>query len=202
MSDDLDNTVSSARGQSPSPDFVAALRERIVAESKTQPQTGIAPVTELEVASLKEQGMTTTRKMTIGLVAAAIILVVGFATIGNGNDSDEVNITDRPAETTSTTASTTSSGEPSAEDLLGTWNASFGPTWQIEADQIAVTGGSVTVIRYIATDTRISVSDATDCPTGTYDWQIEGDVLTLTVVEDNCGGRQDNWNGATFDRSD
>ncbi len=199
MSDDLDNTVSSARGQSPSPDFVAALRERIVAESKAQPKTGIAPVTELEATSLREQGMTTTRKMTIGLVAAAIVLVAGFAIIGNGNDSDEVNITDQPAETT---ASTTSPGEASPEDLLGTWTASFGPTWQFEADRIAVTGGSVTEFSYFATDTFIQVSDDSGCPFGMYGWQIEEDVLTLSLLTDDCGGRHENLNGATFDRVD
>ncbi len=90
--------------------------------------------------------------------------------------------------------------EPSAEDLLGTWNASFGPTWQIEADRISVTGGAVTEIKYVATDTTIEVSDDSGCQPGTYAWQIEEDVLTLTVVEDACGGRQDGWNGATFER--
>ena len=95
-----------------------------------------------------------------------------------------------------------SSDEPSAEDLLGTWNASFGPTWQIEADRIAVTGGAVTELSYVATDTTIEVSDDSGCLPGTYGWQIEEDVLTLSVVEDDCGGRMDSWNGATFDRAD
>jgi hypothetical protein len=95
------------------------------------------------------------------------------------------------------------SDEPSAQDLLGTWNASFGPTWQIEQDQIAVTGGSAREIRYVATDTTIEVTDDTGCPTGTYEWEIDGDVLTFTVVDDEgCAGRRDDWNGATFDRVD
>lgn len=99
-------------------------------------------------------------------------------------------------------AGCSSSDEPSAEDLLGTWNASFGPTWQIEADRIAVTGGMVTEISYVATETTIEVTDDSGCPAGTYEWQIEEDVLTLTVVEDDCEGRQDIWNGATLDRAD
>ena len=201
MSEDLENTVASARGQGPSSDFVAALRERIVAEANARPQTGITPVTELEVTPLREQGMTTTRKMIIGLVAAAIVLVAGFAIIGDGNDSDDVNITDRPTDVTSATAST-SSAEPSPDDLLGTWTASFGPTWQIEADRIAVTGGAVREFSYFATDTFIQVSDDSGCPFGMYGWQIEEDVLTLTVLTDDCGGRSDNLNGATFERID
>lgn len=199
MSDDLDSTVSSARGQSPSPDFVADLRERIVAESTAQAQTGIAPVTELEVTSLREQRMTTPRKMTIGLVAAAIVLVAGFAIIGNGADSDEVNLTDRPTETT---ASTASSDEPKAEDLLGTWNASFGPTWRIEADRIVVTGGAVSEFSYFATDAMIQVTDDSGCPFGMYGWQIDDDVLTLSLLRDECGGRHESLNGATFERAD
>lgn len=202
MSDDLDNTVSSVQGEGPSPDFVAALRERIVAESNAHPQTGIAPVTVLEVTSQREQGMSTTRKITIGLAAAAIVLVAGFAIISNGNDSDEVNISDQPAETTATTASATSSDGPSAEDLLGTWTASFGPTWQIEADRIAVTGGSVRELSLFATDTFIQVLDDSGCPFGMYGWQIEEDVLTLSLINDDCGGRNENWDGATFERAD
>lgn len=111
MSDDLDSTVSSARGESPSPDFVAALRERIVAESKAAPRTGIAPVTELEIKPLREQGMTTRRKMTIGLVAAAIVVVAGVAAIANSGDSDGLVVADQSTETTSTTASTTTTAE-------------------------------------------------------------------------------------------
>lgn len=201
MSDDLDNQFSSTQGQSPSPDFVAALREQIVTESKAQPQTG-AQITEVEFTSEREQGMTATRKMAIGLVAAAIVLIGGFAIFSNGNDSQEVNIIEGPPETTSSTVSTTTPSGPSGEDLLGSWVASFGPTWEFEADRILVTGGSVRELSYVAFDTTIQFSDDSGCPFGMYNWEIEEDVLTLSVLNDECGGRVDNWDGATFERAD
>ncbi len=94
------------------------------------------------------------------------------------------------------------SDEPSAQDLLGTWEASFGPTWQINEERIAVRGGAVSSISYVATESTIEFSDTSGCPPGTYEWQIEEDVLALTVVEDDgCAGRRARWNGATFDRA-
>lgn len=120
MSDDFDNALASMRGEGPSPDFVAALRERIAADSNTTQRSSIAAVTELEIEPLRENSMAMTQKFIIGLVAAAIALVAGLAAIGNGSESvsDEVNITDQPAETTSTTAATTTTArvftDPSA----------------------------------------------------------------------------------------
>lgn len=207
MSEDLGEKVSSTRGQGPSPDFVVALRQRVAAESEARPQhdsaLGTALVTEVDLTPKKEKHMGMTRKVAIGLVAAAIVLFAGFAIVGtSGDSSDVIVVTDDPAETTSTTASGTGSGEPSPDDLLGTWNASFGPTWRFEADQIVVTGGAISSFDYVAFDTMIQVSDDSGCPFGMYGWQIEDDVLTLTLINDDCGGRNDNLDGATFERAD
>ena len=100
------------------------------------------------------------------------------------------------------------SGDPSAEDLIGTWASSGGPTWEFtDADSISVFGGVAEGFTYAATSTSLELtevgSEAPACEeTGIYEWEIEEDVLTLTAVSDECEGRNDALDGITFEREE
>lgn len=99
-----------------------------------------------------------------------------------------------------------SDDEDANEDLVGTWLFSRGPTWEISDDSISVSGGVVDGFDYTATNTTLELTDwpgPSACPPdqpGTYEWEIDDDVLSLTVVSDECGGRRDALDGATFER--
>jgi len=93
-----------------------------------------------------------------------------------------------------------------SEDLVGTWLLSLGPTWEISDDSISVSGGFVDRMEYTATDSTIKLTDVAGpsaCPPnqlGTYEWEINDDVLSLTIVSDECVGRGTVLDGVTLDR--
>ena len=97
--------------------------------------------------------------------------------------------------------------EPAAEDLVGTWVSPDGQIWEIMADSTVVSrDGEVLVEQmYTATDTTLELTSESGrlaCPPdqpGTYEWEINDDVLTLTAVSDECG-RKNFLDGATYER--
>ena len=96
--------------------------------------------------------------------------------------------------------------EDASEDLVGTWLFSRGATWEISDDTISISGGVVDGMEYTATDTLLELTDQpgpSACPPdqpGTYEWQIDDDVLSLTAVSDDCVGRRNALDGGTFER--
>ncbi|MFW2380572.1 MAG: hypothetical protein ACN4GZ_02355 [Acidimicrobiales bacterium] len=101
---------------------------------------------------------------------------------------------------------TESSDDPSV--LIGVWELeSVGVTWLVADDTItATTPGGEVVSQYTATDTTIEIGEETGpnaCPPGqpgVYDWSVDADTLSLTVVSDSCG-RVNVLDGATFTRT-
>ena len=97
--------------------------------------------------------------------------------------------------------------ESTAEDLIGTWEGPSGLTWAIGPETIEITGGVVDSVSYLATADTLRWTDISGpraCPpnqTGTYEWEVVDDVLSLTLVSDPCGGRGSNLNGRTFERA-
>jgi hypothetical protein len=92
MSDELDLLIGSIEGEGPSPDFVASLREQIVAETTALADLadGGEPVSLIDLRpEPEEQAMSKTRWIIGGLVAAAIVLIVGVAVLASGGDEEE-----------------------------------------------------------------------------------------------------------------
>lgn len=107
----------------------------------------------------------------------------------------------------------------SPSDLIGRWaatNRAPGTTWEVGDEVIAanlVVGGSSDMTResveteYTATDTTLEMGDETGtvpCPAGQvgiYEWAIDGDVLTVTLVSDGCQGRAEHNDGMTLERT-
>jgi hypothetical protein len=90
--------------------------------------------------------------------------------------------------------------------LIGTWVSEKGVTWEVTEDTITTTRpGGIIVSEYSATDTTLELADQSGpeaCPSsqpGTYEWNVDGDVLTLTLVTDSCG-RANTLNGISFER--
>lgn len=90
--------------------------------------------------------------------------------------------------------------------LIGTWVSTEGVTWEVTEDTITTTRpGGVIVSEYSATDTTLELGDQSGpeaCPPnqpGTYEWDVDGDVLTLTLVTDSCG-RANTLDGISFER--
>ena len=155
-----------------------------------------------------------TRRALIAAAAAIIAVIVGVVLFAPGDDSDLDTIDSPEGPTTTVPDPEPASAEvdapsdepaaPSAEDLLGVWvsqNLSREQTWTVVASGILVENGFVESHTYTATDTTIELTDS-DCGVlvpGTYGWEIVEDVLTLTVIEDECG-RSGTLDGATFER--
>lgn len=101
-----------------------------------------------------------------------------------------------------------SGSDTAAEELVGTWVSSDGTTWEVADDSISVLIDSDLVVEsmYTATETTLELSNESGpfaCPQGqpgTYEWSIDDDVLSLTVVSDECG-RKDTLDGISFERA-
>jgi hypothetical protein len=105
--------------------------------------------------------------------------------------------------TTPAVTSTTLAPDAAPEELAGTWKIDIG---QGVTDRLTFRGNSYSW--NFGAGGRISVegdvivfSDAIDqlaCPgSGSYRWQVEGDILTLTLLEpgDDCSVRQAHFSG-------
>lgn len=94
------------------------------------------------------------------------------------------------------------SDEPDAQDLIGTWTSAEGVTWEIGEDSIQVTGGAVDEALITVTSDTIEWTDVV-CgldQVGTYEWSIVDDVLTFTLVSEDCEGRGLGLDGRTVTR--
>ncbi|MGI9609671.1 MAG: hypothetical protein ACR2NL_05190 [Acidimicrobiia bacterium] len=98
--------------------------------------------------------------------------------------------------------------EASPSDLLGTWDATnASAVWVITDDVIASTFGGGIETSYTATATTVELGDDVGeraCPpgqVGVYEWVIEDDVLTMTLVSDDCGGRGGVIGGISLERT-
>lgn len=98
--------------------------------------------------------------------------------------------------------------EPTATDLLGTWSndGNGADTSEIGDGSITVTGGVIDGFTYTATDSSLELTDDPGpmacTQLGTYEWEIEADVSSLTVLSDGCNGRRNALDGATYVRAE
>ena len=142
------------------------------------------------------------------LIAGAVSVALVTSACGSDEAAtaavDDSTVETEPEAVATTTADEPSEPEPegseteaSPEDLIGTWSGPGGITWQIEGESIVVTGGPGDGIEqsYSATSTTLEMVDLSGpraCPrsqVGNYEWTIDDDVLTLTLISDPCGGR-------------
>lgn len=116
MADDLELVVRSIAGEGPSPDFVATLRERVVAEAEATTSPVVLedqPVRQLDLRpEPEEHPMTKTRGIAAGLaaVAAVIALIVGLAALirdGGPETTDPQEQSTTAVPTTTATPATT-----------------------------------------------------------------------------------------------
>lgn len=131
MADDLDLGVRSIEGESPSPDFLASLRERVLAEAAARTNDGVIVEVELEPLHEEERTMNTTRWLLAGAAAAVIALVVGLVAVTGDDDTtptpaqDPTTVpaapasTEAPAATTATISEPESAGTPGADAGAG-----------------------------------------------------------------------------------
>lgn len=92
MSDDLDRLVDSIDSEGPSPEFVAALRARIVAETEGPVLAPRTDEPDDDVIDLRPAGERPARSMrwrAIGMVAAAVVLIVGLIVLARQDDDLE-----------------------------------------------------------------------------------------------------------------
>ena len=142
----------------------------------------------------------------IALMAAACGSDETEAAAGADSIGDTETVATSPVEDESEPEPVESAPEASPEDLIGTWSDSGGVTWQIEADAIIVTGGLVDEQSYSATSTSLEMNDVSGeraCPPsqfGNYEWAIVDDILTLTLISDDCAGRGAYLDGRTLAR--
>ncbi len=118
MADDLELLVRSIEGEGPSPDFVADLRNQIVAEASTP---SVAADDESVVVvdlrpDVKERPMTNPRLALAGLAAAVIVMIVGFVTLRDAADEDSLATMNEPDDSTTitTTATRPTTTQPSS----------------------------------------------------------------------------------------
>lgn len=88
------------------------------------------------------------------------------------------------------------------EDLVGTWAAPNGRenTFADDGEFIVAEDGEVLAEgTYGATSNTVEIipgEGAIACDaTGTYEWEVEDDTLTLTVISDECAGRRSGLDG-------
>jgi hypothetical protein len=180
MTDHLERSLDSTEGEGPSPEFVAALRNRIVAESSAPTRSGVAgPVTEIELAPTRENNMGTIQKAIIALAAAAVVAVGGYAAIGNWGDSDEVIVTDQPTDTTIAPSSTTTS-EPTTTTTAQAFSdpaalvAEYIRVYEA-ADGVALRAITTRDFRYVGDGAQQTLTDAVRSVNSLagLDWKVE-----------------------------
>ena len=103
MAEDLRRMVGSSEGEGPSPEFVATLRARIIAETETldrDPGVGRAVGTVVELGAERTvdapRRPSVQRRLVIGVVAAGIALVAGMV-VATSTARDQATVTERPA---------------------------------------------------------------------------------------------------------
>ena len=146
-----------------------------------------------------------------------IVLVAVSCTGGTGtnttNQSQPSGDTSTTAETTTTTAASTTTLAPDAApvELSGVWRTNLGTGDQVldnvsltlSGNQYALQRGpnSATGSISVAGDTIAFFASSLCDGTGTYRWVVEGETLTLTVIDpDPCGNRSLVLDGITYDR--
>lgn len=94
-----------------------------------------------------------------------------------------------------------------AEDLVGTWAAPNGRenTFAADGEFIVSEDGEILAEgTYGATSTTVEIipgEGAIACDAiGTYEWEVEDDTLTLTVISDECAGRRSGLDGVPRER--
>jgi hypothetical protein len=103
MADSLERLVQSIEGEGPSPEFVADLRTRVLAETATSGiGTGDEPVDLIDLRPETEGHAMTTKRWILAGVAAVIAVIVGVAVLSGGDDDGggELDTVDQPTDST------------------------------------------------------------------------------------------------------
>ena len=103
MADELELLVRSIEGEAPSSEFVATLREQIAAEVVAAAAVTDEPVVEIDLRREADGSRPRRARWILAGVAAAIVLIVGFAALRSGSDEGGIETIDTPPETTTTT---------------------------------------------------------------------------------------------------
>lgn len=145
---------------------------------------------------------------------AVLLTFIALVAAACGSDATETAEPVDPAAETKTDAEEpepkASEPDPDPEDLLGTWSTPAGLTWQIEANSMVSTipGLGIVESSYSATGTKYEITDVSGefaCApnhVGNYEWAIVDDVLTVTLISDECEGRGAAVDGQQFTRQE
>ncbi|NNF55554.1 MAG: hypothetical protein HKN03_14060 [Acidimicrobiales bacterium] len=107
MADDLEVMMRYVEGEGPSPEFVATLRERIVAETASPENAADDErVFEINVQPPPPDHVTTTRRQWILVAVATIIVIVGFLALSRGSNDRRLDTVNPPEEQTTSTVTT------------------------------------------------------------------------------------------------
>lgn len=151
-----------------------------------------------------------TRAMLAALAAGALVLSACSDGDDDTEDADPASEQDA-ADTAGTSAGNGDGGAGSSADgadaLVGTWSPPSGREQTFTADGeffVAADGEVLAEGTWTATPTTVELvpgSGAIACDQpGSYEWEVEGDTLTFTVVEDPCTGRREGMNGVPRQR--
>ncbi len=122
MADDLERSLHSIEGEDPSADFVATLRERIVAEETASMELAEGrdlAVTVVLRPELEERNVRTKRWMLVGL-AAAVVLIAGVAALNGDSDEGGIEAVNQPENPPSADETPGTAIVPDAEDSVTT----------------------------------------------------------------------------------
>ncbi len=106
MAEDLDMLMRSVQGDSPSPEFVAALRERVIAESGQPIVLTVEPVVAVVPRDRTAAGGPGPTQLILA-AAAAITLIVGFVILSASRNDGSLDTINPPEEMTTTTVPST-----------------------------------------------------------------------------------------------
>jgi hypothetical protein len=135
-----------------------------------------------------------------------IVLLLPSLLVGGAcGDDDSARVTEVTDAATSTTAAAVGSA---STELQASWRTTLDTgeavTLLLRADSYRITRGPASGTGKIAVDGDvITFSNSILCDgIGTYQWSLEGDMLTLTLTGgDPCSGRTEVLAGQTFVRS-
>lgn len=144
---------------------------------------------------------------------AGTVLLLTLATtallVGACGDDDGAETATEEGTAATTTAGPDRPDSRDGDALLGTWVSPNAREMSFTADgdfSVTESGEVLAVGTYTATSTTVELvpgSGAIACAeSGTYEWDVEDDILTFTVVNDPCDGRKEGLDGVPRKRVD
>lgn len=138
MADELERSVRSIEGQSPSPDFVSDLRQQLLAEVTAMSAEGHGDVSVVDLDRVSEkEGHQMTRKRWMFAGAAAAIALFGGIFALSVYDDDEEAVTATDVSVTSADPAVTTTVEPDLPVLPREFGPIANGTYRVDRNSMA-----------------------------------------------------------------